>query len=111
MAIPSEINEIIQRLNQELNEIEQDAAVALNLVRQRLVLFAGNEVLTLLLAEASTILNYVNRERENIRLILEDVDNADAGTIEEAAQDLSMYLGRAIEVKMRANRLRSRLEL
>lgn len=42
MPIPSEINEIIQRLNQELNQIEQDATVALNLVRQRLVLFAGN---------------------------------------------------------------------
>ena len=45
MPIPSELQALVDRLNQELDEIEQDSTIALHLVRQRLSLFPNNEIL------------------------------------------------------------------
>ncbi len=43
MSIPSEIAVIIERLNQELSQIEQEATEGLNTVRFRLEYFPENE--------------------------------------------------------------------
>lgn len=42
MAIPSEIQALIDRLNQELNETEQEATEGLSLTRQNLSRFPDN---------------------------------------------------------------------
>lgn len=45
MEIPSEFNALVERLNQELNQIEQQATAGLNLARITLERFPENLIL------------------------------------------------------------------
>lgn len=45
MAIPSEITALIERLNQELDQISQEATEGLNIVRSGLFRFPDNALL------------------------------------------------------------------
>lgn len=112
MPIPSEILALINRLNQELEQTEQDATEGLNLVRQRLSRFPDNLVLTQFFAALSNILIFVEIYRGRIQSIVERISPEDVPSeiIQESGEDLGIILGRVLEVKINANRLKTRLE-
>lgn len=103
MPIPPEINEIIQRLNQELNQIEQDATEALNLLQPRLNLFPNNPVVVGLFAAIQNRLYQVEVERRRIRDVIADIEGEDvsAQSIQSAGEDLGLILGKVVETKVR----------
>ncbi|MCL1463182.1 MULTISPECIES: hypothetical protein [Argonema] len=112
MPIPSQILALIDRLNQELEQTERDATEGLNLVRQRLSRFPDNVVLTQFFAALSNILLFVEIYRGRIQSIVDRIspENVASEIIQEAGEDLGIILGRVLEVKINANRLKTRLE-
>lgn len=111
MPIPSEISALIDRLNQELNLVEQEATAALSLVRLRLDRFPTNPVLIQLFATLNNYILFVETSRrriESIRLVLGS-DTVPSAQIQEAGEDLAR-LGQVLEAKIVVNRAKSRLE-
>jgi hypothetical protein len=111
MPISPEITDLVDRLNQELNETEQNAIEGLNLVRQRLSLFPGNEILIQFFASLNNILFFVEINRGRIQNLVNRIssDDVPSEVVRDAIEDLGLILGSVLEVKMNANRLRSRL--
>lgn len=112
MPIPSELQTLVNRLNQELDEIEQDSTIALHLVRQRLSLFPTNEILIQFFGALNNILLFAEINRGRIQNIVDRISSDDVSTevVQDAGEDLGLILGRVLEVKMNANQLRNRLE-
>ncbi|AFY84457.1 hypothetical protein [Oscillatoria acuminata] len=112
MPIASEIQALIARINRELEETEQDALSGLNLVRQRLSLFPGNEILMQVFGALSNLLFFVEITRSRIHNLIDRLapDNVPDQIIQEAGEDLGFILGRVLEARMNANQLKNRLE-
>ncbi|ACK70618.1 hypothetical protein PCC7424_2196 [Gloeothece citriformis PCC 7424] len=113
MPIPTDLAALIERLNQELNQIEQQAIIGLDLVKISLERFPENFLLFQLSAFLNTSLFYV----ETIRNLIEDrlsfVSMRDFITdeeIQEVGEELAMELGRAIETKIKVISIIERLE-
>ncbi|MBD2315058.1 restriction endonuclease subunit S [Desertifilum sp. FACHB-1129] len=112
MSVPPEIQLILDRLYQELDETEREAIVGLNLVRQRLSLFPENEILRQLFATLSNILFFVEIHRGRISYIIEQISYNDtpAQVLQEVGEDLGLILGRVLDAKMNVNQIKNRLE-
>ncbi|MFB2833852.1 hypothetical protein [Floridanema evergladense] len=112
MTIPSELNALIERLDQELNIIEREATEGLNRARLKLGLYPDNTVLIQIFA---TLNNYVlfgeivRRRSDYSRLILA-TDTVTNEQIQEIGEDLSELLGRVLEGKIIVNRAKNQLE-
>ena len=112
MPIPSEIQALVDRLNEELNEIEQDATVALNLVRQKLSLFPDNEILMQFFGALNNILLFAEINRGRIQSIVKRIspDDVSNEVVQDAGEDLGLMLGMVLEAKINANQFKTRLE-
>jgi len=112
MRIPSEIVLLVDGLNQELNQIEQEAREGLNLVKPLLSLFSGHLKVIQLYTFFNNALLFVEISRRRIQAIVERISAADvtAEEIQEAGEDLGMLLGRVIEAKIVGRQLRRSLE-
>lgn len=113
MEIPSELNALIDRLKQELNQIEQQSAVGLNFAKISLERFPDNSVLIDLFAFLNASLFYAQRTRTIIeeRLnYLAIIDRITEREIPEAGEEFSIELGRAIETRLRVINIIQRLE-
>lgn len=112
MTIPSKIVALIERLNQELNEIEQASLLGLNLAREKLESFSDRSTLIQLFASLNNYLLFVEIARRRIAyesVILDSASLSDE-QIQTAGEDLSELLGRAIESKMAVISVKTRLE-
>jgi hypothetical protein len=113
MPIPSELNNLIERLNQELDIIEREATEGMNLARVSQERFPNNATLIQMFAFLSNAIFYVNTERGLIRAIVDNLLVQQVSTdeeIREAGEDLSNKLGRVLETKILVNSVKSRLE-
>ena len=73
MTIPPEISAIITTLNQELNQIEQEATRGLDLIRNLLPLFPDNLVLIKLLATLNNSLLFRDNTKRRIQITLDSI--------------------------------------
>jgi hypothetical protein len=113
MTLPSNINDLIEQLNQELTIIEEDATVGLSLARSILDRFPENAGLVQIFASFSSAMLFVETERRRIQSISVNLlanEKISDDEIQEAGEDLSSELGRVLETKMLISRLRNRLE-
>ena len=113
MPIPSEINALIERLNQELTQIEQEATDGLTLARVSLERFADNATLIQMFAFLNSSIFLVNTQRRRIQTIVENLSATDIATdeqIQEAGEELETELGRVVETKIVVSRIKTRLE-
>ncbi|MCT7953228.1 hypothetical protein NG798_25860 [Ancylothrix sp. C2] len=112
MAIPSEIIALLERLNQELEQAEQDATEGLSLVRQRLSRFPTNVLLLQIFGALNNIILFVEIYRGRIQSIEARISSENTSTeiLQEAGEDLGAILGRVLEVKINAWNLKNRLE-
>jgi hypothetical protein len=111
MPIPSEIQTLINRLNQELEETEQDATEGLNLVRSLLSIFPDNAILTRFFASFNNTLLFVEISRRRIQITVNRILEVDvtAENILEAGEDLGTELGQVLEAKISIKRIIARL--
>ncbi|MCL1467189.1 hypothetical protein [Argonema galeatum] len=112
MTIPSELNALIERLNQELDIIEREATAGLNLVRVRLERFPNNFLLIQMFASFNTALFFVATQRRQIEARIEDLSRKVTTNeqIQEAGEDLAIELGRVLETKIMVKGIKARLE-
>jgi hypothetical protein len=112
MTIPSKLVALIERLNQELNEIESSSLLGLNLARDKLETFPNNPRLIQLFGSLNNYLLFVEIARRRIAyesVILDSAALSDE-QIQTAGEDLSELLGRAIDSKMAVDSVKNRLE-
>jgi predicted choloylglycine hydrolase len=113
MPIPSELNNLIERLNQELDIIEREATEGMNFARGILNRFPTNFNVIQLSAFLNTAIFFVDTSRRRMEIIVDNVSTNDVTTNEEIQQvgeDLATDLGRAVETKIRVSQVKARLE-
>ncbi|MCL1466264.1 hypothetical protein [Argonema galeatum] len=112
ITIPSEIQALIDRLNQELAQIEREATEGLNLARPILSRFPDNVILIGSFATLNNALFFVDNSRRRIQITVESIspENVPASVIQEAGEDLAELQGRIMEAKIRVSRIVNRLE-
>lgn len=111
MSITPAIRELSNRLNQELEQLEQILTEGLDLVRVPLSRFPENSILVQFFAYLSNVLFFISNYRQEISRILEllSVTEVTMDEIEEAGQRLSTMLGVVLETKMRVESIVNRL--
>lgn len=112
MPIPPEINAIVQRLNQELNDTEQEANQARTLTQRMFSTFPDNQYLIQVFASISNNLFFVQVQRTRVQGILSRLqpDGISREIIQEAGEELGAILGQVVDVKINAASLRRQLE-
>ena len=107
MPIPPEIQSLVERLNLELETIEQEANEGLSLVQPVLSTFPDNVRLIQFVALFNNGLLFVEISRRRIQAISERLDAPDITTaeIQEAGEDLGILLGQCLEAKIRGKRI------
>ena len=112
MPIPPEITAVINRLNQELDEIERQANAAQNLVRTALSRLPENAMLRQTLDYLNDVRQFVDDSRSVITSDVESISGSDVtnAEIQQLGEDLAASLGMTLEIKMQVERLLSRLE-
>lgn len=111
MSITPEIQALVDRLNQELGEIEQEATEGENLLRQLMSLFSNNASLIQFFAYFQTTRFFVVNARRRIRETIDKLSaqQIDAQVISESGEDLATLLGEVIETKIKSRNLLNRL--
>ena len=112
MPIPSEIQNLIDRLNQELADTETDATQGLNLVRPILSQFPDNARMIQLFAFFNNILLFVeiSRRRVEASRVRVEFPDATAEEIQDVGEELGTLLGRVIESKIAVREINRNLE-
>jgi len=111
MPLPSEIQDLIDRLNLELDETEQKVTEGLNILRPIMAQFPNNASLIQFFAYFQTTLFWASNARNRIGLarIRLDVPNVSDSIVAESGEDLSVLLGEVVETKIRSRNLLNRL--
>ena len=107
MSIPSEIEVLINQINQQLSEIEYQTIEGINLLRNLLSYFPENVILTQYFAYLNTILFFIKTARQQIQTALETISPEDVPPelIQEAGKDLGTLQGKIIEEKNRLQKI------
>lgn len=102
MPIPPNLAALVERLNQELNSIEQDTIEGLSLTRLALSRFSNDAILIQYFAYLNSALLFVETFRSQVQITVEFIsqDNVDNRDIQESGEDLSTLLGTVIETKL-----------
>ncbi len=113
MTLPSNLNALIEQLNNELNDLDRELSQALELIRERINLFPENTILIQLFA---TLNNYAlftentrRRVAETFKYLTTD-ESLSEQDFREAGEDLSEQLGRILEAKIIVNNIKRRWE-
>ena len=111
MSITPEIRELIKRLQQELNELEQNTREGIDLVRLPLSQFPENTILVQFFAYLSNVLFFLTTYKQRITSITESLSISEVSheEIEEVGKKLSTMLGVILETKMRIENITKRL--
>ncbi len=112
MPITPELAAVIERLNQELLQIEQQATTGLDRLRELVSRFPGNALLIQNFAYFNTALFFVETSRIQLQTAVETISPPDIPSeiVQETGEGLGTLLGRVVEVRLRAERLTNRLE-
>lgn len=112
MSIPSEIQDIIDRLNGELRQIEQEATRGMNLIRPLLEFFPNNDTLVSFFASLNNSLFLVEIYKRRLDSIVELLlpENVAEEIVQNAGEELGDLLGRALETKIGLGKIIERLE-
>ncbi|NER39822.1 MAG: restriction endonuclease subunit S [Oscillatoria sp. SIO1A7] len=105
MPITPEIRALVDRLNREIDLIEQSATEGLNRARPILYQFPENARLIQMFATLNNSLLFADNSRKRTQIIVESISptNVAAEVFQEAAEDLGELLGRLLEVKILVN--------
>ena len=113
MPIPSEIQALVEQINNELDQIEQNTTEALTIARVILDRFPENNILIQMFAFLNNVIFLLETERKRVQTIVESIslsNDIDSAEIQMAGEDLSTKLGRLLETKLRVISLKNRLE-
>jgi hypothetical protein len=113
MPLSSDFNTLVERINDELNNLDCELLQAIKLVRERIILFPDNIILIQLFAVLNNYTLFAENTRRRVQETLqylainEMISDRD---IREAGEDLSEQLGKLLEAKIVASNIKTRLE-
>ena len=113
MPLPSNFNTLVERINQELNNLDHELYQAIELIRERLILFPGNIISMQLFVTFNNYALFTENTKRRIQEILKYLavnETLSDRDIQEAGEDLSEQLGRILEAKIIVNNIKIRLE-
>lgn len=112
MPIPPNLAALVDRLNQELNSIEQDTLEGLSLTRLALSRFSNNAILIQYFAYLNSALLFVETSKSQVQITVEFISqkNVNDRDIQESGEDLSTLLGNVIETKLSIEQILNLLE-
>jgi hypothetical protein len=112
MSRQPEIFDLIERLLEELKEIEEDTTQGLKAVRILLNLFPANAMLVQAFAFFSSAIFFAENTKAQIHSIERNlsISSLSSQRIQEIGQELATTLGRTLELKTQTKNLRSRME-
>ena len=112
MSIPPEIQSTIERLNAELDYIQEQTQHGLTILRPLIAQFPNNNLLVQFYGYLNNSLFLVDVYQRRIQIIIESLQ-AETRTLKEIqsiGEELSDLLGRAIESKVGLDNIIQRLE-
>ena len=111
MVLPPDIIALVERLNQELDQIEQNVEKGLGLVRIPLSRFPENTILVQFFVYLSNVEFFIDNYRRRIQKTLEMISGIDLSDHEmnEVGEELAAMLGVVFEIKVRVERIIGRL--
>jgi GTP1/Obg family GTP-binding protein len=111
MDIPASLQAIIDRLKQELHEIETSTQHGLEILKQLLEMFPNNDILVQFYSYLSNALFLVDIYQKRIglneKLVLETTDEE---IVKKVAEELGDLLGRTVESRIGVELIVNRLE-
>jgi hypothetical protein len=112
MSSQPEIFDLIERLLEELKEIEEDTTQGLNAVRILLNLFPENAMLAQAFGFFSSAIFFAENTKAQIHGTARNlsISSLSPQRIQEIGQELATTLGRTLELKTQTKNLRSRME-
>ncbi|MDJ1172045.1 hypothetical protein PMG71_21675 [Roseofilum sp. BLCC_M154] len=107
MQIPSEIQKIIDRIYLEVEQIEAEATFGLNILRRVMSKFPENAILLQYFAYLNALLFFTTTARQQIQNMVNVFSEANLSldVIQETGEDLGILLGKAIESKLRVEKI------
>jgi hypothetical protein len=107
MPIPSKIQKIIDRIYLEVEQIEAEATFGLNILRQVMLQFPENAILLQYFAYLNALLFFTTTARQQIQNTASVLSEANLSldVIQETGEDLGTLLGKAIESKLRVEKI------
>lgn len=107
MPIPEPIQTLIDRLSQKLDEIENEVAQGMELLRTLMSGFSENVILVQYFAYLNAILFFLTTARRQIQTAIDIIspDDVPPEIVREAGEDLGNLLGRVIEEQMRVRQI------
>jgi hypothetical protein len=113
MALPSNFNDLVHKIDIELDELNSVLTQSIRIVRERINLFPENIILMQLYSSLNNYAlfaqNTQRRAQEAIQYLSVN-ENISEEDIREFGEDLSEQLGRIIEAKIVVSTIRNRLE-
>ncbi len=112
MTIPSDLQSLFSRLNDELRLLEQIATDGLNKLRPILNNFPNNDILVSFFGSLNNVLFLVEVYERRIEALSDlFLDNdVTRDTIQEVGEELGDLLGRMIETKVQVQGIVNRIE-
>jgi hypothetical protein len=113
MALPSHFNDLVQKLDIELDELNGILTQSISIIRERINLFPENIILMQLYSSLNNYFLFAQNTQRRIQEATQYLsvnENISEENIREFGEDLSEQLGRIIEAKIVVSTIKNRLE-
>ena len=111
--LPSNFNTLVEWINKELNNLDLELYQAIELIRERLILFPDNIISMQLFVTLNNYVLFAENTKRRIQEIVKYLAVSEILSdwdIQEAGEDLSEQLGRLLEAKIIVNNIKIRLK-
>jgi len=112
MSIPPQLSALINQVNQELNQLEEEATQALALIRPYMSALPGNPSLVQAFSTLNNAQFLVLVRRSQIERLVDRIspECIPEDIIQDTGEDLSTFLGEIFELREIINNIKRRLE-
>ena len=111
MTIPLQISALINRVDAELNQLEQEIQEVLQILRPLLNTFSDNGILIQLFVTLNNFQFFGSTRRQRVENIANQISSDASGdVIQEAGEELATFLGEILEARTNVNNIMRRLQ-
>ncbi len=113
MTLSSNLNALVEQLNNSLNDLDRELSQAIALIRERITLFPDNIISIQLFATLNNYALFTENTRKRVQEIVQYLNisaRLSEQDIQEAGEDLSEQLGRILEAKIVVSNIKRRLD-
>jgi hypothetical protein len=113
MTLPANFDGLVEQLSNEINNLDLELYQAIELVREKIILFPDNIILIQLFSTLNNYAMFAENTKRQIQSTLQLLAVKEIPferDIQEAGEDLSEQLGRILEAKVVVSNIKIRLK-